>query len=45
MKKQLPGWAVLLIITLAAGLALGGTYALTQDPIEQQALLAADNAR
>ncbi len=45
MKKQLPGWAVLLIITLAAGLALGGTYALTQEPIEQQALLSADNAR
>ncbi len=36
---------MLLIITLAAGLALGGTYALTQEPIEQQALLAADNAR
>ena len=45
MKKQLPGWAVLLIITLAAGLALGGTYALTQKPIAQQAVLAADNAR
>ena len=45
MKKQLPGWAVLLIITLAAGLALGGTYALTQEPIAQQTLLAADNAR
>ena len=39
MKKQLPGWAVLLIITLAAGLALGGTYALTQEPIAQQTLL------
>ena len=36
---------MLLIITLAAGLALGGTYALTQEPIAQQALLAADNAR
>ena len=45
MKKQLPGWAVLLIITLAAGLALGGTYALTKDPIAQQALTAAENAR
>ena len=45
MKKHLPGWAVLLIITLAAGLALGGTYALTQEPIAQQAVLAADNAR
>ena len=45
VKKQLPGWAVLLIITLVAGLALGGTYALTKDPIEQQALLTAENAR
>ena len=45
MKKQLPGWAVLLIITLVAGLALGGTYALTKDPIDQQALLQAENAR
>ena len=45
MKKQLPGWAVLLIITLAAGLALGGTYALTEKPIAEQALLSADNAR
>ena len=45
MKKQLPGWAVLLIITLAAGLALGATYALTEKPIAEQALLSADNAR
>ena len=45
MKKQLPGWAVLLIITLVAGLALGGTNALTKDPIAQQALIKAENAR
>ncbi len=45
VKKQLPGWAVLLIITLIAGLALGGTYALTKDPIAEQAALAAENAR
>ena len=45
MKKKLPGWAVLLIITLAAGLALGGTYALTKDPIAEQARAAAENAR
>ena len=45
MKKQLPGWAVLLIITLVAGLALGGTYALTKDPIAEQALLQAEAAR
>ena len=45
VKKQLPGWAVLLIITLVAGLALGGTNALTKDPIAQQALIKAENAR
>lgn len=45
MKKQLPGWAVLLIITLAAGLALGATYALTKDPIDEQTRIAAENAR
>ena len=45
MKKQLPGWAVLLIITLVAGLALGGTNALTKDPIAQQARIKAENAR
>ena len=36
---------MLLIITLAAGLALGGTYTLTKDPIDQQALITAENAR
>ena len=41
VKKQLPGWAVLLIITLVAGLALGGTNALTKDPIAQQARIKA----
>jgi len=45
VKKQLPGWAVLLIITLVAGLALGGTNALTKDPIEQQTRIKAENAR
>ncbi len=45
MKKQLPGWAVLLIITLVAGLALGATYALTKEPIARQALAQAENAR
>ena len=45
MKKHLPGWAVLLIITLAAGLALGATYALTKDPIDEQTRIAAENAR
>ncbi len=39
MKKQLPGWAVLLIITLVAGLALGITYSLTKDPIAVQEAL------
>ena len=45
MKKKLPGWAVLLIITLAAGLALGGTNALTKDPIAEQTRIAAEKAR
>ena len=45
MKKQLPAWAVLLLITLAAGLALGGTYTLTKDAIAAQAAQAAENAR
>ena len=45
MKKQLPGWAVLLIITLIAGIALGATYALTKDPIAEQARIQAENAR
>lgn len=45
MKKQLPAYLVLLIITLIAGLILGGTYQITKDPIEQQAILSAENAR
>ena len=45
MKKQLPGWAVLLIITLVAGLALGVTYSLTEKPIAEQAVIQAENAR
>lgn len=45
MKKQLPAWAVLLLITLAAGLCLGGVYALTQDTIAAQAAAAAEAAR
>ncbi|MBR3905142.1 MAG: FMN-binding protein [Clostridia bacterium] len=45
MKKQLPAFLVLLLITLIAGLILGGTFQITKDPIEQQALLAAENAR
>ena len=45
MKKQLPGWAVLLIITLVAGLALGATYALTKDAIGAQSKAAEESAR
>ncbi len=45
MKKQLPAWAVLLLITLAAGLCLGGVYALTKDAIADQAAAAAEAAR
>lgn len=45
MKKQLPAFLVLLVITLIAGLILGGTFQITKDPIDQQAVLAAENAR
>lgn len=45
MKKQLPGWAVLLIITLVAGIALGITDALTREPIAEQERIQAENAR
>ena len=44
MKKQLPGWAVLLIITLVAGIALGITDALTRNPIAEQERIQAENA-
>ncbi len=45
MKKQLPAWAALCIIALAAGLLLALTNALTETRIEEQTLLAADAAR
>jgi len=45
VKKQLPGWAVLLIITLVAGIALGITDALTRNPIAEQERIQAENAR
>ncbi len=45
MKKQLPAYLVLLVITLIAGIILGATYQITKDPIDQQAALAAENAR
>lgn len=45
MKKKLPAFLVLLAITLIAGLVLGGTFQITKDPIEQQAIQAAENAR
>lgn len=45
MKKKLPAFLVLLVITLIAGLVLGGTYQITKDPIDTQALQAAENAR
>ena len=38
VSKHLPCWLVLLIITLAAGLILGATYILTEEPIAQQQL-------
>lgn len=43
--KQLPGYAVLVIITLIAALALGATFTLTEERIVEQNLLAAEKAR
>lgn len=45
MKKKLPAWATLLIITMVAGLALGCTDALTKGPIKEQASASAEKAR
>ena len=39
MKAKLPAYVVLLVITLIAGIVLGGTFTITKDPI------AADSAR
>ena len=44
-NKKLPCYAVLLIITLAAGLILGATYTLTKQPIDAQQALSQENAR
>lgn len=44
-KGRLPGYMALALITLLAGLALGGTYSLTEGKIREQAALAAENAR
>ncbi len=44
-KKQLPGYAALLIITLVAALALGATYTLTAERISQQSVIASEKAR
>lgn len=44
-KKQLPGYAALLIITLVAALALGATYTLTEERISQQSVIASEKAR
>ena len=45
MNRKFPAWAVLLLITLCAGLALGGTFELTRDAIAAQQTAAAENAR
>lgn len=42
---KIPGYIALTVITMVAGLALGGTYTLTEDRISEQALIAAENAR
>ncbi|MBQ2985305.1 MAG: FMN-binding protein [Clostridia bacterium] len=45
MKKQMPAWMVLGIIALIAGCALGFTNELTSPIIQEQTLVAADEAR
>ncbi len=44
-KKSLPCYAVLLIITLAAGLVLGATYLLTKDTIAERILKEEEESR
>ena len=43
--RTLPSYVVLLIITLAAGLILGGVYTLTEGTINERQLLEAENTR
>ena len=45
MKLRLPSWAVLLLICVAVGGALGLVNSLTEGPIAQQAVEAANAAR
>lgn len=45
MRNMLVLSLKLLVITLAAGLALGATYAITEEPIRQQNILKAEAAR
>lgn len=42
---KIPGYLALTAITLVAGIALGGTYSLTKDRINDQARIAAEKAR
>ena len=44
MKSMLKDAAILLAITLIAGLMLGGVYQITKDPIARQEALALENA-
>ena len=44
-RRRLPAYLVLMIITLVAGLVLGGVYALTKQPIAARDLEDAENAR
>lgn len=43
--SKLPGYMALLIITLAAALALGATYTLTEERIREQSVIASEKAR
>ncbi|MCR4621474.1 MAG: FMN-binding protein [Clostridiales bacterium] len=44
-RRKLPAYLVLTIITLVAGLILGGVYSLTKDPITAREKADADSAR
>ena len=44
-RRRLPAYLVLTVITLIAGLVLGGVYALTKEPIAARELEDAENAR
>lgn len=45
MKAKIPAYVILLIITLIAGIVLGGTFTITKDPIAIEAARKMEEAR